>query len=161
MPWSAAFGVGGGSFLAVGDTLPCSPFSPPKAKPTPEPTIILDVDIDKLFDEYDDLCEEVRTSGAAYRILVKGTHAAWLCPTALAWETKIARTRANLAGLLIKEVLDEVQHLARRLDGFEAQAAQRDRRTRRLLGFAEQWLRDWRRAQGLPPELPPESESED
>lgn len=132
---------------------------PPKAKPTPEPTIILDVDIDKLFDEYDDICEEVRTSGAAYRILVNGTHAAWLCPTALAWETKIARTRANLAGPLIQQVREDVRHLAQRLDEFEDRAVHRDKRLQRILGFAEQWLREWRKAQGLPSELPPEPES--
>lgn len=129
---------------------------PPKARPTPEPTAVYDVDIAALDEEFDDVCEEVRTSGVTYRVLVRGAHAAWLCPTTLAWTTKIARTRANLAQPLIEDLRSEVRRLAQRFDEFEDRMEPRDEKMQRILGVAEQWLREWRQAQGLPPELPPE-----
>ena len=118
-----------------------------------QPTAVHDIPIEKLRRRLKTIREEVENSGAAYRVLVNGTEAATFCATQAAWDTKISRSRGNMIGLELDALRSEIRLLREDLDAQAKDRVEIDRKLNRILAFAQEWLKDWRRDHGYP-EIP-------
>jgi hypothetical protein len=115
-----------------------------------QPTAVHEIPIEKLRRRLRTIREEVENSGAAYRVLVNGSEAATFCATQAAWDTKISRSRGNMIGLELEALRGEIRLLREVLDDQAKDRVEVDRKLSRILAFAQEWLKDWRREHGHP-----------